>query len=285
VERPAVDVVVPVATDRRGLQALLARVSGLQLRGGDTVTVVDNRGVGVDHPRLLVATEQASSYFARNRGAERGSAPWLLFLDADVEAPADLLDRLLTPPPADDVAVLAGGVRDEPAGDDAPLAVRFAAAKGAMGQEVTLGHGAWAFAQTAHAAVRRSAFEHVGGFAEGIRSGGDADLCFRLRAEGWALEARPDAWVTHRSRTTVRALARQRLRHGAGAGWLARRWPGALPARRWPGLLLWGARRAAQGLAAGARGDRDALALGLLDGPLSWAFELGRRLPNKPLRR
>lgn len=283
--RPAVDVVVPVAADAAGLRSVLARMDALALGPGDSVTVVDNRGVGVDDPRVLVATGQRSSYFARNRGAERGSAPWIVFLDADVVAPPDLLDRLLGREPAGRCGVLAGAVLDEPPGTGAGMAVRYAALKASMSQEVTLGHGEWAFAQTAHCAVRRSCFDALGGFTEGIRSGGDADLCFRARASGWVLEARPEAIVVHRNRTTVRAMLGQRFRHGTGAAWLGRRWPGALPARRWPGLLLWGLRRAAAGLAAGARGDRDELVLGLLDGPAVWAFELGRFVPNRPRQR
>jgi GT2 family glycosyltransferase len=115
-----------------------------------------------------------------------------------------------------------------------------------------------------------------------VRSGGDADLCFRLRAAGWGLERREEAAVVHRNRATVPRMLAQRARHGAGAAWLARRWPGAQSRRRWPGLARWSARRAAQGLAAAARGDRDEALLGLLDGPAVWAFELGRLVPNRP---
>jgi GT2 family glycosyltransferase len=151
-----------------------------------------------------------------------------------------------------------------------------------MSQEITLADDAWPFAQTANAAVRREAFEQVGGFEESLRSGGDADLCFRLRAAGWALERRPDAAAVHRNRTTVPRMLAQRARHGAGAAWLAKRWPGALPRRHWPGLVWWSAKRATHGLTSLARGNRDEALLGLLDGPAVWAFELGRLIPNRP---
>ncbi|MDX6658334.1 MAG: hypothetical protein QOH62_3127, partial [Solirubrobacteraceae bacterium] len=47
-------------------------------------------------------------------------------------------------------AVLAGAVIDEPVGAGAPVAARYAELHRSMSQEVTLGHGRWAFAQTAN---------------------------------------------------------------------------------------------------------------------------------------
>lgn len=283
--RPSVDVVAPVAGDAATVRAVLARLRGLRRGPGDTITVVDNRGVGVEDPDVLVATGVRTSYFARNAGAARGTAPWILFLDADVSAPPDLLDRLFDPPPSDTAGVLAGAVLDSDPGPRGPAAERYAHLKAAMSQETTLAEdrGPWAFAQTANAAVRREAFAAAGGFRPEVRSGGDADLCWRLAAAGWTLERRPGAAVVHHNRATVRAMLGQRFRHGTGAAWLAAEHPGALPARRWPGLLWWGLRRAGTGLRAAARGDRDAALLGLLDGPAVWAFELGRRIPNRPL--
>ena len=288
--RPDVDVVVPFAGTAEGLRALVARLAELPVREGDSVTVVVNRpldaalvGRGV---RVVDASAQRGSYYARNVGAREGSAPWLLFIDADVEPAANLLDRLFHPEPDAQTAVLAGAVIDEPppAGRRGPPALRYAWLKSSMSQEHTLGHEGWAFAQTANCAVRRQAFADVGGFADGVRSGGDADLCFRLAAAGWRLETRPGATVVHRNRTTIPRMLAQRARHGAGVAWVSERHPGALPARSLPGVTWWGVRRAASGAGALLRGDRDAALVGLLDGPAVLAFELGRRLPNRHLR-
>jgi hypothetical protein len=284
VSRPAVDVVIPVAGTAAQVGDVLTRARGLALRAGDTITVVDNRGAGVRDADVLVAAGVHTSYHARNAGARRGSAPWLLFLDADVHAPPDLLDRLFAREPRPRTAVLAGAIVDEPGGPGAPPAVRWAELNGSMSQETTLERGRWAFAQTANCAVRRDAFASVGGFRERVRSGGDADLCWRLAEAGWELERRTGAAIVHRNRATVAGMLRQRLRHGSGAGWLAREHPGAMPARSWPGLAWWSLRRAAAGVAALARGDRDGAICGLLDGPAVWAFELGRLVPNRPFR-
>jgi Glycosyl transferase family group 2 len=282
VSRPAVDVVIPVAGSAAQLANVVTRARALTLGAGDTITLVDNRGVGVEEPEVLVADAVHTSYFARNAGARRGAAPWLLFLDADVDAPPDLLDRLFADAPGPRTAVLAGAIIDEPVGPGALVALRYAELKQSMAQDL---RGPRPFAETANCAVRREAFEAAGGFREGVRSGGDADLCWRIAAAGWDLEERSGAAVVHRNRPTVAGMLAQRFRHGTGAGWLAREHPGAMPARHWPGLAWWALRRAAQGIRALARGDRDGAIVGLLDGPAVWAFELGRLVPNRPLRR
>lgn len=272
---------------------LLERLQQLRLGEWDRLTVVDNGPAAppgmTEDRRLMHAPELPSSYFARNRGAERGSAGWLVFLDADVVAPADLLDRYFDPTPGDHVAVVAGGFRDEPISDlrRASIAERFAVLKGHMDQEnTTLRSGGWGYAQTANCAVRRAAFESVGGFEEQIRSGGDADLCFRLRRAGWELEARPDAAVVHRNRASLRALVRQKVRHGSGAAWLDRAYPGAFPgSRSLAGVAWWSVRELASAAWAAVRGRRDGALVGAVDVLCHWAFELGRLLPNTPRAR
>jgi len=285
--RPAVDVVLPFKGSDADLERVAERLAGLAIGAGDTLTIADNRPGAAGSARgavqVIGAGAKQTSYFARNAGAALGTAPWLVFLDADVLPPADLLDRYFADPPRDTTGVLAGAVVDEEPADATDTAAnRYAFLKSSMSQEITLADDAWPFAQTANAAVRRTAFDQIGGFEEAVRSGGDADLCFRLRAAGWELERRPQAAAVHRNRATIPRMLAQRARHGAGAGWLAKRWPGAMPRRRWPGLALWSAKRAAHGLIALARRNRDEALLGLLDGPTVWAFELGRLIPNRP---
>ncbi|TMM01497.1 MAG: glycosyltransferase [Actinobacteria bacterium] len=282
--RPPVDVVIPFRGSQADLRALLARARGLRLSEGDTVVIVDNRrrGEPVDDPRVVRAPARQTSYHARNRGAQRGSAPWIVFLDADVDPSPDLLDRYFETPPADEAAVLVGRVDDEPVDRRAPLAARYAMLSRSMAQVDP--RGRWAYAQTANCAVRRTAFEAAGGFVETIRSGGDADLCFRLRDAGWTLEDRPRAAVVHRSRRSLGALVRQHARHGAGAAWLDRRHPGSFPSALGPGILRYTARRLAAAARRRARGDRDGAVLAAVGLLCHWAFELGRLLPNEPGR-
>jgi hypothetical protein len=289
--RPTVDVVVPFRGSARSLAELTSRLARLRLLAGDTLTIVDNtpRGVAGAVPpppiQIVAAAKRQSSYHARNRGAAAGSQPWLLFLDADVEPVPDLLDRYLAVDPEARTAVLAGAVRDlGSASGRESLAGRYARVRRLIDQANTL-HMARPYAKTANCLVRREAFEQVGGFVDDVRSGGDADLCFRLREAGWELEPRPAASVDHASRRRLLGLLGQRARHGSGAEWLEHRYPGFVgPRRRMIGLarnLIEGAGGSAVSL---VRGEREQALVRLIDPVSNAAFDVGRRVPNATWR-
>jgi GT2 family glycosyltransferase len=131
-------------------------------------------------------------------------------------------------------------------------------------------------------AVRRAAFAQVGGFAEGIRSGGDVDLGRRLRLAGWSLEVRPAALVHHRHRESLASLMGAVARYGAGSRWLNRRYPGSAP--RWP--LALGLRGAALDAArAAVQGRWEPAAYRGIDGLGLIAHNLGYLASNEVTRR
>jgi GT2 family glycosyltransferase len=287
--RPAVDVVVPFMGSGPELTELCRHLESLTVRDDDTISVVDNRpapqavSVAFARVRIISASELQTSYYARNRGARGGHAPWLLFIDSDVRVPPDLIDQYFEPPPSAETAVLAGEILNEPVlpGQRRSAAERYAYLAELFAQRNTFKSANFAYAMTANCAIRREAFEGVGGFVDHIVSGGDADICFRIRQAGWGLEARDDAQVTHLSRPTVRKLLRQAARHGAGAAWLHATYPGfSKPAR-----LLGLAARSGWALIAAAvaaiRGDHDRALVSSIDAARSIAFEMGRRRSNE----
>ncbi len=287
--RPHVDVVVPFRGGPQELEQLCRRLTRLELSDDDTVVVVDNTPPRRDEipappgPVLVHrATGQSTPGFARNRGAARGHAPWIVFLDADTTPVADLLELYFDPPPAPPTGLLAGAVLDEAVPAGGPAAARFAYLQEKMSQRQTFRLGEWAFPQTANVACRRVAMEEIGGFREDVRAGEDADLCYRLRRAGWEIERREHAAVTHRNRQTLGAFVAQKALHGAAAAWLDREYPGSFPPRRRAGLLWWAARRSTTGLVGAVRSrDRDAAVCAVFDPLEQVAYELGRSLDNR----
>ncbi|MBV9310888.1 MAG: hypothetical protein JOZ73_08645, partial [Solirubrobacterales bacterium] len=204
-------------------------------------------------------------------------AEWLVFIDADADPRADLLERYFSPPPEPHTGLLAGGIIDEEVPHDAPAPARYAYLRRTLSPGRTFALGDWSFGSSTNMACRRSAYEAVGGFREEIRAAEDADLNYRLRAAGYGVQRRDDASVIHRSRRSLRGFVRQAALHGAGAAWLSRQYPGSFAARRRVGLMWWALRFALAGCIKAARSrDRDELVRALLEPLWELSFELGR---------
>ena len=289
--RPSVTVVVPFHGSPEELADLIERLNHLKTAPGDQLILADNRlgaarpedgGAVIIHPAGGVATPG----FARNRGAARGSAEWIVFIDADTEPDPGLLDAYFSTAPEQATGILAGAIRDVlPDGSTDPSAsARRAVARGHMAQGVTLERPTFPYAQSANCAIRRDAFTKVGGFDEEARAGEDADLCFRIEAVGFQLESRPEAIVAHRARADLRDSLRQLARHGAGAAWCESRHPGSFPA---PSKRQFAKRIGKELLSASSarlHGDREAAAFSVLEAAGAFAFEGGRLMPNRARR-
>ncbi len=158
-----------------------------------------------------------------------------------------------------------------------PPVARYIYLRATMSQERTFSFGQWAYPKSANIAIRRSAFQSVGGFRDDIRAAEDADLAYRLNAAGWTVERREAAGIVHLNRRTLRGLIKQQALWAAGGRWLERTYPGSMPRTRGPSLpsSLRGGRRRERAL----RG-RDALIYSLLRPVEALAWELGRLLPN-----
>jgi GT2 family glycosyltransferase len=229
--RPAVSVVVPFSGDREEAARVAATLRRIVLRAEDELIVVDNSNSPCFPESRGIATVRAagepSSYYARNTGAALAKRPWILFTDADCAPDAAILDSYFSQAPADRCGAIAGGIRGAP--DQPGILARWARWRAILDQRHGTGHAFRPFGSTANLLVRGAAFEDAGGFCEGIRSGGDAELCWRLQDLGWSLEERPDAFVEHRHRERVSSLIRQASRYGRGRAWLERRFPACPP--------------------------------------------------------
>jgi GT2 family glycosyltransferase len=283
--RPPVSVVVPFRGDRRAAGLVIAAIARLELREGDELRVADNSADGAvaalapESVEVIRATAERSSYHARNVGAREASGDWILFIDADCVPEAELLDVYLAAPVAPEIGVLGGEITPDPT--QRRFLARYARARGFLSQTEGLHGKAGSAVASANMLVRRAAFDAVGGFTEGIRSGGDVDLCWRLREAGWGLEYRPDATVTHRHRERLIPFLGQVARYAAGARWLDERHPGS--SSRWP--LGRGLAGSARDFAASLRrGDVEEATFRAVDALGLVAHNVGYLAPNRAAR-
>ena len=110
----------------------------------------------------------------------------------------------------------AGRIEAEP---PTTLAQRYAVEKRALSQETAMTENSFKpAAYTANAFYRKAVLEQVGLFDAAVKSGGDADLAWRIQERlGLAIAYCPDAVVRHRHRERIRDLLRQRRNYGYGS--------------------------------------------------------------------
>jgi GT2 family glycosyltransferase len=187
-----------------------------QLREGDELIVVDN---GSTDARVTIGTVRAAAPAARvveqgNTGFAGGAiagaavaqAPLLFFLNPDARPAPDCLDALRRTA-ADRprwgawqaLVTMDGGTRINTAGNVAHfLGVSWAGRCGRLVAEAPRGYEEVAFASGAALAVRRSAWDQVGGFDERyFMYCEDLDLSLRLWLAGWQVGIAPAARVEH----------------------------------------------------------------------------------------
>ena len=276
-ERPAVSVIVPFLGTRPDADALFRALADLERGPGDEVIVVDN-GAHQVVPDAVHAPAQQSSYHARNAGVDRAGGDWLLFLDADCRPRPTLIDDFFAERIDPGCGAVAGRVMAM-RGQDA-LVARYARSRGHLSQAAHMRDEHLPYGITANLLIRRAALDELGGFHEGLRSGGDADVCWRLQDAGWTVAYREAAAVEHAHRERVVALARQAARYSAAIAWMERHRPGSSARPKVSRRLA----RAALGAAAWTvLGRRERAAFKLLDGVVvvaegaGWVFSNAAR--------
>jgi GT2 family glycosyltransferase len=303
--RPSVSVVMPFAGTRNEAWAAVEALGRLHVLDGDELLLADNGGalagfgggaIGVPAATgasvvIAAARGERSPAHARNAGvaAARPDTEWILFLDADTIAPADLIARYFSEPVDDDVGAIAGAIAAAPPAGARGLAARYGTHKNFLDAGAHLAHPFMPRAAAANLLVRRAAFDWVGGFFEGLRAAEDTDFSWRLQRAGWRLIGRPEAVVEHRYRDSVTGLRRQWRAYAAGRAWLGRRYDGFEPR---PALLRAARRalaRAPSGPAVGERvairepvAIRDRFSFAAIDGILGVEELLGLVAPNRP---
>lgn len=224
--RPDVSVVVPFAGTSADADRVIAMLRSLDSGPGDQLILADNSGTAPASPpgvTVVRAQGEASPSRSRNAGAAAATNDWILFLDADVHPPAELLELFFSEPIGDGVGAMTGDIAGIP--DTSTLAARYGTARNFLGQRSHVMNPFRPRASSANLLVRRSAFEQIHGYTEGISAAEDTDFTWRLQAAGWTLAFNERAVVQHEYRKTLADLRRQWRGYAAGARWLSQQYP------------------------------------------------------------
>lgn len=183
-EATSVDILIPACNEEAWVGGAIASVHAAFAavgRGDYEIVVCDN---GSTDATARVAEEAGARVVrephrqiarARNAAARAGTAPWLIWLDADSRMDAPLLRATLERMRAG--GVCGGGAPVVMEGPEMTSAARaFAAAWNATARLGRLAAGSYVFA-------RRGGWEAAGGFDEGLYAG--EELAFAARLKGW----------------------------------------------------------------------------------------------------
>lgn len=195
-----------------------------------------------DRIRLIDASKVLGAAAARNVGVEAAHGELLAFCDADDIVQPGWLTAHVS---ALEKSELSAGVFDDWSlnGLDPPVPLEYGLA-GAVGLLNFLPAAA-----TSNVAIRRKAFEDIGGFSEDLTISEDFDLCWRSQLAGHRFSLNDDAVVAKRERRGFRAVFRRYIIYGRSAPILFRRFrsdgcPRNLPiaAKTWA-WLIWSSPR------------------------------------------
>jgi len=216
-----VSIIIPAKNESRRIAGTLTAVLGQNFDDTYEIIVVDNGssdGTAVEARRFPVTVLEElrpGRSHARNAGIRSASGDILVFLDADCSPDKSWLRELLIPFTDPDVGCVAGEIL--PTDIETELH-RYLSRIGYFSQKTTLSHPFRPFAQTGNAAYRKSVIDTIGLFDEGLLSGQDADLTWRMLLEtDKKLEFAETAIVYHPYPKESRGFFKQRMRHAYGS--------------------------------------------------------------------
>jgi hypothetical protein len=162
-----------------------------------------------DEILLVDEPADANAAAARNLGARRAAGDVLLFVDADVEVRPDAISRVRASFDADPgLTALFGSYDDEPAAPGVVSAFRNLLHHYVHHQAPGPATTFW----TGLGAVRKDAFESIGGFDESVAMMEDIDLGMRLSAAGARIELDPRVQGTHLKSWSLLGMVRADFR-------------------------------------------------------------------------
>jgi GT2 family glycosyltransferase len=219
---PVIDIVIPLGDAHHHSVTGLLRTLGAGVGPQDTIVVVGAVApTEVPEGVTFISTgDQVPPAKARNIGAWRGQAPWLCFLDADVDVATAFIGsaRSVLAGQEDDVGAVSPDYNPSSALGAAGPAQRFQCLEERRllwsyvspdGKRIHTLRGSGMF-------IRRRCFEIIEGFDEQLAGAEDRDLCRRLENSGAFVTLEPSLTLTHSPAATLRDALRRKRWHAIG---------------------------------------------------------------------
>lgn len=228
-QQPLFSIIVCTRNGRHRIGECLDAIANLS--GNWEALVIDDGSTDgteifvTDHyPWVRVHVQAASGLSAaRNRGASLAKGSILAYTDDDCQPDRDWIDQLAQGLLRNDVVAM-GGPNMPPCASDRMSAIIAATAGSAS--HVMLDDQFAEHLPGCNFAVRRSAFDVIGGFQEKYHTAGDdVDFCWRLLDHGFQIGFAPCAFVWHRRRASIGAYWKQQWNYGRAEAELIRDHP------------------------------------------------------------
>jgi glycosyltransferase involved in cell wall biosynthesis len=188
---------------------------------------------------------------ARNLGAQRARADILLFVDDDARLGSESVLQMLYDLVRNDESIAVAGTSKIVSPTATALQQAIARQVPRMTYPIVSQHVetnpplreyGFSAVTTTCCAVRRSVFQEVGGFDEGLPTGPeDTDFFYRIHARGYRIVLAADCWVYHDPPSNLKTLLRKSFWYGMGHAWEARKSPersmAVIPLNRWYGKV------------------------------------------------
>jgi GT2 family glycosyltransferase len=287
-----VGVIIPVGSIDARLESQLCAVLDQQLDEPFEIVIALNAGTAPDAERsvskvlpeagtsvrVVEARDRRGAAYARNAGARASHAELLAFCDADDLVHAGWLSALVRG--LDDYDAVTGHVEDV-FPDARTASWHPPATPGELPR--FLGRP---YLLTGNLAVRRVAFDAVGGFDEDLTRCEDIAFGWALTQAGYSIGYAPDAAISYHHRAGMRSMLRQHYLYGRGMSETLARYGSPTADGEWgttsaSGFMRANGQRAAR-RTLGGTARRGAIALGRLHGAVDVRVSGSRRSTPKP---
>jgi glycosyltransferase involved in cell wall biosynthesis len=220
---PFVSIVIPCLNEEARIGACLDSVFSQDYPRDRFEVIVSDNGstdrspvIAREKGAAVVKASRRGVAAARNAGVAAARGEIIVSVDADCVARPGWLEEMVKGFDDSGIGCTGGAIEPLVEGETSGLQ-QFLVEKGYLAQGQHMQHPFLPMAATANAAYRREVFERIGLFDEGLRSGEDADICWRMQIEtDFRVAYVPEAVVYHPYETDARALFRQKRTHAYG---------------------------------------------------------------------